>query len=73
MKSMKKFPNRLMVTLFDAQYQKMTKAERAKSKDENKSFTNLWVEKLPYAFKEKDVFDLFSQYGLVVSLKIKKP
>jgi|TARA_B110000285_G_scaffold233522_1_gene307563 RNA recognition motif-containing protein len=50
MKSMKKFPNRLMVTVFDAQYQKMTKAEREKSKDGKKSFTNLWVEKLPYAF-----------------------
>ena len=73
MKSMKKFPNRLNVTLYDAQYQKMTKAEREKSKDGKKAFTNLWVEKLPYAFQEKDVFELFSQYGLVQSVKVKKP
>lgn len=73
MKSMKKFPNRLNVTLYDSQYQKMTKAEREKSKDGKKSFTNLWVEKLPYAFQEKDVFELFSQYGLVQSVKVKKP
>ena len=73
MKSMKKFPNRLNVTLYDSQYQKMTKAEREKSKDGKKSFTNLWVEKLPYAFQEKDVFELFSQYGLVQRVKVKKP
>jgi RNA recognition motif-containing protein len=28
-------------------------------------FTNLFVEKLPYTFQEKDVLDLFSKYGKV--------
>jgi RNA recognition motif-containing protein len=73
-RSMKKFPNRLMVTAYDDQHHKMTKAEREKSKDAKKGpFTNLWVEKLPYAFQEKDVFELFSQYGTVASVKVKKP
>ena len=53
----------------------MTKAEREKSREQTKKgpFTNLWVEKLPYAFQEKDVFELFSQYGTVLSVKVKKP
>ena len=71
-KSMRKFPNRLMVTLYDGQHQKMTKAEREKTKERG-PFTNLWVEKLPYAFQDKDVYELFSQYGTVSSVKVKKP
>jgi len=60
------------VTPFDSQHQKVTKADRAKSKERG-PFTNLYVEKLPYAFNEKDVFELFQKYGTVVSVKIKKP
>lgn len=71
-RSMKKFPNRLNVTLYDGQHQKMTKEQRDKTKERG-PFTNLWVEKLPYAFQEKDVYELFSQYGTVASVKVKKP
>jgi hypothetical protein len=46
---MRKFPNRLNVTLYDGQHQKMTKEQREKTKERG-PFTNLWVEKLPYAF-----------------------
>ena len=69
---MRKFPNRLNVTLYDGQHQKMTKEQREKTKERG-PFTNLWVEKLPYAFQEKDVYELFSQYGTVASVKVKKP
>ena len=58
-KSMKKLPNRLIVTSYDAQHQKMSKDEREKTKERG-PFTNLWVEKLPYAFQDKDVYELFS-------------
>ena len=50
----------------------MTKEQRDKTKERG-PFTNLWVEKLPYAFQEKDVYELFSQYGTVASVKVKKP
>jgi RNA recognition motif-containing protein len=33
----------------------------------------LYIEKLPYAFEEKDLVELFSKYGTVLSVKIKKP
>ncbi len=48
-KSMRKFPNRLMVNVYDGTHTKITKAEREKTKERG-PFTNLWVEKLPYAF-----------------------
>ena len=67
---MKKYPNRLAVSKFNAQHQKITKEARAK---ENGPFTNLYVEKLPVAFNESDVFNLFEKYGTVCSVKIKKP
>jgi RNA recognition motif-containing protein len=47
--SMKKHPNRLSVTKYEAAHQKMTKAERDNSKAKS-DFTNLYVDKLPYAF-----------------------
>lgn len=70
---MKRYPNRLQVQMFDSQHQKVTKADREKSREARKGFTNLYVEKLPYAFQEKDVYELFQKYGTVVSLKCKKP
>lgn len=48
--SMKMYPNRLCVQMFDGQHQKMTKAERERTRDKKGPFTNLFVEKLPYAF-----------------------
>jgi RNA recognition motif-containing protein len=69
---MKRYPNRLSVTKYEAEHQKMTKAERDNSKAKTE-FTNLYVEKLPYAFQETDVFNLFSKYGTVVTVKLKKP
>jgi hypothetical protein len=46
---MRKFPNRLMVNVYDGAHLKITKAERERTKERG-PFTNLWVEKLPYAF-----------------------
>ena len=69
---MKKYPNKLSVTMFDPEHVKLTKAEREKTK-ERINFTNLYVEKLPYTYSEKDVYDLFSKHGSVLSVKVKKP
>ena len=69
---MKKFPNKLSVTLFDPEHVKLTKADRERTR-ERLDFTNLYVEKLPYTYSEKHVFELFSNYGTVLSVKIKKP
>jgi len=33
----------------------------------------LYVEKLPFAFTETDVFNLFSKHGTVLTVKMKKP
>lgn len=38
-----------------------------------RKLSNLYVENVPSAFVEKTVFDLFSLYGEVVSVKIKRP
>lgn len=71
-KAMRKFPNRLIVSYYDGQHQKVPREEREKTREKG-PFTNLWVEKLPYAFQDKDVYELFSQYGTVSSVKVKKP
>jgi len=47
--SMKKHPNRLTVDKYEKEHTKMTRAERESSKKRSE-FTNLFVEKLPYAF-----------------------
>jgi len=49
----------------------MSKEEREKK--EQGPFTNLYVEKLPVAFNKEDVYNLFSKYGTVISVKMKKP
>lgn len=71
---MKKYPNRLMVTMFDSEYQKMSKSERERTRERPKpAFTNLYVEKLPYAYTERDVVALFANYGVVKQVLLKKP
>lgn len=46
---MSKYLNRLQVAKYEEEHQKMTKAERERTK-ERQTHTNLYVEKLPYAF-----------------------
>lgn len=73
-KSMAKFPNRLEVTMFVPDHIKMTKEERQRSKTREKTvFTNLFVEKLPYTFSRQDIYELFSKFGTVLDVKMKKP
>jgi len=63
-KAMKQYPsNRLVVTPFDKEHKKLTKEERDNSKKRN--HTNLFVDKLPYAFAEQDVINMFSKFGTV--------
>jgi len=69
---MTKYPNRLSVAFYDASHVKMSKEERERTK-ERPSYTNLYVEKLPFQFGRQDVLDLFSKYGPVVDVKLKKP
>lgn len=55
---MKKYPNKLQVASFDPEHVKLTKEEREKTR-ERTNFTNLYVEKLPFSYQEKDVLELF--------------
>ena len=70
-KAMRKYPNRLNLTKFNDQHTKITKEEREKK--ESGPFTNLYVEKLPVAFNKENVYDLFSKFGTVTQVKMKKP
>lgn len=63
-----------MVTMFDSDYQKMSKSERERTRERPKpAYTNLYVEKLPYTYTERDVVTLFSNYGAVKQVLLKKP
>jgi RNA recognition motif-containing protein len=71
---MNKYPNRLSVSMYDSSHVKLTKEERDRTKTrERQSYTNLFIDKLPYAFGRQDVLDLFSKFGTVLDVKIKKP
>jgi RNA recognition motif-containing protein len=74
---MNRYPNRLSVTVYNSNHVKLTKAERERSRsltcEKPQSYTNLFIEKLPYTFNKQDVFDLFSKYGTVLDVKMKKP
>jgi RNA recognition motif-containing protein len=37
------------------------------------SFTNLYIEKLPLVFEEKNMMNVFSNFGHIKSVKMKKP
>ena len=69
---MTKYLNRLQVAKYEEEHQKMTKAERERTK-ERQTHTNLYVEKLPYAFTSQNVYELFAKYGTVLDVKVKKP
>jgi len=69
---MTKYPNKLVAASYDASHVKLTRDERDRTK-ERVAYTNLYVEKLPYAFTRQDVLDLFSKYGTVIDVKVKKP
>lgn len=52
----------------------MSKSERERTRDRPKTeFTNLYVEKLPYQYTQQDVVQLFSTYGVVKQVLLKKP
>lgn len=70
-KAMRKYPNRLTLTSFADGHQKISKEERVRK--EQGPFTNLYVEKLPVAFNKENVYDLFSKFGTVTQVKMKKP
>lgn len=49
---MNRYPNRLSVAKYDNQHVKLTKQERERTKTRERiNYTNLFVEKLPYVFK----------------------
>lgn len=52
---MKSYPNRLTVTRYDTEHQKLTKSQRdlsrSRASPERQRFTNLYVDKLPYNFE----------------------
>ena len=60
--------------MFDSDHQKLSKSERERTRERNKpSYTNLYVEKLPYQYTERDVIALFSNFGVVKQVLLKKP
>jgi len=62
--------------MYDSAYVKMSKDERERTKTrerQNHQFTNLFVDKLPYAFGQQDVLRLFAKFGTVLDVKMKKP
>ena len=74
---MTSFYNTLSVCLYTNEHLKENtekKRLRSLSKEEpQKKLTNLYVESLPYDFEEQDVRELFSIYGDVTCIKVKKP
>ena len=76
-KSMTSFFNTLTVLPYTSDHE----AERVEQKRQRsatggraeKKLTNLYVESLPYSFDEQDVVELFSIYGDVACVKVKKP
>lgn len=74
---MSTFFNTLNVCQYTSQHQKETPEQRRlrslSSKRDGKKLTNLYVESLPYCFDEQDVRELFSIYGDVNCVKVKKP
>jgi hypothetical protein len=70
----------LEVNLYNSDFKKQRQLLRAGtvSRERNPSqtgpiFTNLYIEKLPAQFDEKHVLNIFSNYGVIKSVKIKKP
>ena len=71
--------NHLEVSLYDEEHRKL-REERSRTQERNKrdpsngpKFTNLYIEKLPHSFEEKNLMNIFSNFGQIVSVKIKKP
>ena len=71
--------NPLSVTLYNEEHKKL-REERSRTQERIKrnlskgpKFTNLYIEKIPYSFTEKNLMNIFSNYGTIDSLKIKKP
>lgn len=75
---MSKYPNRLEVQIYQPFMKKLDQSDkklhRARSStQDDKQFTNLYIEKLPWSYDEATLLSLFSIYGEVVSIKMKKP
>lgn len=76
-KSMTSFFNTLTVQHYTRDHgEERTEQRRQRSLTggrAEKKLTNLYVESLPYSFDEQDVVELFSIYGDVACVKVKKP
>lgn len=65
-RKMEIYPNRLDVIMFKTDHIKMTLEERReRSKTRERQFTNLFVIGFPESLGEKEIFDIFFQYGEV--------
>lgn len=74
-KQMQAYSNRLLVVPYDDEYKKLSKdlKIRERSKSEKTRYSNLYVEKIPLEYDEQKLKDLFTLYGEVLSMRIKKP
>lgn len=71
-KPMEKFLNQIECCHYDDAHQRLSAAER-KREGKRSNLANLFVERLPYEITESQIRDVFSLYGEVVSIKLKKP
>lgn len=74
-KQMQAYSNRLIVVPYDDEYKKLSKDTkvRERSKSEKTRYSNLYVEKIPLEYDEQKLKDLFTLYGEVLSMRLKKP
>lgn len=67
--------NYLQVSSYNEEHRKL-REERSVTKrnlSTGPNFSNLYIEKIPHSFTEKNLMYIFSNYGTIDSLKIKKP
>lgn len=77
-KAMERYLNQIECCHYEEAHQKLTIQERQESVKQRKitsggGLCNLFVDRLPLSFDEKSIFDVFSLYGEVVSVKVKQP
>jgi len=74
---MERYLNQIECFHYEEAHQKLTVEEKQENVKQRKSTTidglcNLYVDRLPMSFNEKSIYDVFSLYGEVVSVKVKQ-
>jgi hypothetical protein len=70
LKAMQKYLSQIECCHYQQAHQSLTVMEKRETK--RSTHTNLLVKRLPYHATEQEIYDVFSLYGKVVSIKLKK-